>query len=85
MTAADQARYEARCRAAIARNRKRDDAARAAGYAPPGECDDRQLAVTVAAAIQAGLVRQDWRCVAEGYVMLLERWKPPTFQALENS
>jgi hypothetical protein len=41
------------------------------GKAPPGECGDLETFLcTVAAAIFAGMNRQDWNCVAEGWAML---------------
>jgi hypothetical protein len=54
-------------------NLDRDRDERMWGFASPGDCDDALLMRTAVDALQAGLVRRDWDCVAEAADMLAKR------------
>jgi hypothetical protein len=52
-------------------NRRRDHCERGAGFATP-DSDRESLLRTVVSALEAGVRRKDWDCVAEGLVMLAD-------------
>ena len=55
---------------ARATNAQRDKDERAAGFGAVSDCGPFEIVRTAMFAIEAGLHRQDWPCVAEAYVML---------------
>jgi len=51
-------------------NASRDEADHRHGFAAPGEAGLPDLVKTAMFAVAAGIITQDWRCVAEGQAML---------------
>jgi hypothetical protein len=59
-----------RIQRATRRNTFRSRAERSAGFAAPEDCSLEVALRTVVCAIHAGLVLEDWDCIAEGLVLL---------------